>query len=63
MEPDVISEMVLPFRSETGCRDADAADCGGGRRIPEAPQVFPVPSDRVEAFTVPVLTVFPETVV
>ena len=31
--------------------------------IPEAPQVFPVPSDRVEAFTVPVLTVFPETVV
>lgn len=31
--------------------------------IPEEPQVLPVPSDRAEAFTVPVVIVFPETVV
>ena len=31
--------------------------------IPEEPQVFPVPSDSAVAFTVPVVIVFPETVV
>ena len=63
IEPDVISVMVLPFKSRPIDVMPTPPIVAAVAVIPVDPQEFPSPSDRVEAFTVPVVTVFPEMVV
>ena len=64
IEPDVISVMVLPFRSSPVDVMPTPPIVAADAVMPSVVfQVLLVSSDSVEAFTVPVVMVLPETVV